>query len=77
VPVALPHTLTAAMGLGKASACCVRSGSIIRADASTGARRGLILRQHRRSGPPSVAPQAQRPSKTQLRVVSYQQEAAE
>jgi len=42
-----------------------------------GARRGLILRQRRRSGPPSVAPQAQRPSETQLRVVSHQQEAAE
>ena len=74
MPVALPHMLTAAMGLGKASACCVRSGN-----------RHHHLCESRTDLPsvpslwatPSVAPQAQRPSETQLRVVLHQQEAAE
>ena len=77
MPVALPHTLTAAMGLGKASACCVRSGIIICADASRCEARTDLPSVPSLWATPSVAPQAQRPSETQLRVVSHQQEAAE
>ena len=54
-------------------------GSIICADASRceATDLALILRQCRRRGPQSVAPQAQRPSEMQLHVVSHEQEAAE